>query len=475
MAVFTYSALKKDGSMATGELTATDRSDAFRRLDRNGMQPLSLKEKDAAGGGGAAVAVAAAPPDKKGGKEKNGKEKSEKQALALKESKALKADSQAKEEKRAKETALAKVSGKNGAKEAGGKEAVPAGPVKLKKNDVIIFTEELSDLLAAGLQLEPALRIMESRDELSAVKDVTDILRNRIRDGSSFSSSLKAASSTFGELYCNLAAAGEISGALPKILRRQAEYLTAVSALQAKVTTAMIYPVCLIVAGLSVTILFVSYLIPQLTVLLKSMNKELPIAAKWMMNVGDAALSYWWLIALVIGVAVWSFQKITNSETYRPKWDQKKVTMAFFGPLLSARFFVQFLETLSNLLGNGLPLLRSLELTRDATPNRYLKSQLTKVISMVGEGGSLSRSLKKVGFFPSLLTDMITVGEQTGDLEHALERTARRYDKELQKTIDRGMALVTPLIIFIMAVVVGTMAYMMVSIILQSVNSVKGR
>jgi type II secretory pathway component PulF len=172
---------------------------------------------------------------------------------------------------------------------------------------------------------------------------------------------------------------------------------------------------------------------------------------------------------------VWGFQKITTSETYRPKWDYKKVTMPFFGPLLSARFFVQFLETLSNLLGNGLPLLRALELTRDATPNRYLRALLTKTISMVGEGGSLSRSLKKVGFFPSLLTDMITVGEQTGDLEHALERTARRYDKELQKTIDRGMALVTPVIIFIMALIVGTMAYMMVSIILQSVTSVKGR
>jgi general secretion pathway protein F/type IV pilus assembly protein PilC len=463
MAVFTYSALKKDGSMATGELTANDRSDAFRRLDRNGMQPLSLKEKDAA-----AAASAAAAQEKKNGKEK--KEAAGKEMLALKDGKEEKP---AKKEKT--KEGLIKAPGKNGAKEGGGKEAVPAGPVKLKKGDVIIFTEELSDLLAAGLQLEPALRIMEGRDELSAVKDVTAILRNRIRDGSSFSSSLKAASPTFGELYCNLAAAGEISGALPKILRRQAEYLTAVSALQSKVTTAMIYPICLIVAGMGVTILFVSYLIPQLTVLLKSMNKELPLAAKWMMNVGDFALSYWWAIAAVVGFGVWGFQKITTSETYRPKWDYKKVTMPFFGPLLSARFFVQFLETLSNLLGNGLPLLRALELTRDATPNRYLRALLTKTISMVGEGGSLSRSLKKVGFFPSLLTDMITVGEQTGDLEHALERTARRYDKELQKTIDRGMALVTPVIIFIMALIVGTMAYMMVSIILQSVTSVKGR
>ena len=457
MAVFTYSALKKDGTTASGELTANDRSDAFRRLDRNGLQPLSLKQKDAA-----------APAAPEAAEKKNGKE-----MMATKDAK------KAKDNKK-QEPALTKTNGKAAGKEAGGKEAngkeaVPTGPVKLKKGDVIIFTEELSDLLAAGLQLEPALRIMESRDELSAVKDVTAILRNRIRDGSSFSSSLKVASPTFGELYCNLAAAGEISGALPKILRRQAEYLSAVQTLQSKVMTAMIYPIFLIIAGLGVTILFVSYLIPQLTVLLKSMGKELPMAAKAIMGAGDFVLGYWWAIAFLIGLAVWSFQRLISSEAYRPKWDRKKVSLPFFGPLISARFFVQFLETLSNLLGNGLPLLRSLELTRDATPNRYLKSQLTKVISMVGEGGSLSRSLKKVGYFPSLLTDMITVGEQTGDLEHALERTARRYDKELQKTIDRGMAIVTPAIILVMAVVVGTMAYMMVSIILQAVTSVRAR
>ncbi len=463
MAVFTYSALKKDGTTATGELTATDRSDAFRRLDRNGMQPLSLKEK----------AAAEAPvADKKGGKDKTAAPKEPVKDTA--KDRAGRELALARESSKATAARDARESSKPVAAKTG-KDAVPAGPVKLKKQDVIIFTEELSDLLAAGLQLEPALRIMESRDELSAVKDVTVILRNRIRDGSSFSSSLQAASPTFGELYCNLAAAGEISGALPKILRRQAEYLTSVASLQAKVTTAMIYPICLILAGMAVTILFVSYLIPQLTQLLKSMNKPLPGPAKAMMAAGDFVLTYWWAIAFVIGMAIWSFQKITTSETYRPKWDYKKVTMPFFGPLLSARFFVQFLETLSNLLGNGLPLLRALELTRDATPNRYLRGLMTRVIGMVGEGGSLSRSLKKVGFFPSLLTDMITVGEQTGDLEHALERTARRYDKELQKTIDRGMALVTPVIIFIMAVIVGTMAYMMVSIILESVNSVKAR
>lgn len=443
MAVFTYTALKRDGSITTGDLTANDRSDAFRRLDRSGLQPVSLKEKGAEPEAAAAVKAAKV------------KEK-------LKETAA---PAPAAPEKT--KTPAAK------APAADGKAAVPSGPVKLKRNDVILFTEELSDLLAAGLQLEPALRIMESRDELSAVKDVTSILRAKIRDGASFSASLKSASPSFGELYCNLAAAGEISGALPKILRRQAEYLVSLQTLQNKVTVAMIYPLCLMIAGLAVSVLFVSYLIPQLTQLLTTMGKELPLPAKLAMSAGDVFKTWWWLIALVIGLGIWAFQKITTSPTYREPWDKKKLSLPFFGPLISQRFYVQFLETLSNLVGNGLPLLRALELTRDATVNLHLKTLLNKVIAIVGEGGALSRALRKVGFFPSLLTDMITVGEQTGDLEHALARTAQRYEKELQKTIDRGTALVTPVIIFIMALIVGAMAYLMVSVILQSVTSIR--
>ena len=448
MAVFTYSALNKGGVLTNGDITANDRADAFRRLDRNGLQPVSLKPKEEGG-----VAVAAKPAK-------------EAKAVAVKE--APKSGAVA----AAKDTVGKPINSKTGEPEKT-KAVIPQGPVKLKRGDIILFTEELSDLLAAGLQLEPALRIMESRDELSGVKDVTTILRSRIRDGASFSQSLKVASPNFGELYCNLAAAGEISGALPKILRRQSEYLISVQALTNKVTVAMIYPICLMIAGFGVSILFVSYLIPQLTQLLKSMGKELPLAAKAVLGLGDFVLGYWWAIALVIGLIVYGFQRLTTSPAYREPWDRTKLTLPFFGPLISQRFFVQFLETLSNLVGNGLPLLRAMELTRDATVNRHLKSLLTKVIAMVGEGGSLSRSLRKVGFFPSLLTDMITVGEQTGDIEHSLERTAMRYEKELQKTIDRGTAMVTPVIIFVMAIIVGTMAYLMVSVILQSVTSIK--
>ncbi len=450
MPTFNYTALKPDGSVAKGELTANDRNEAVRRLDRNGLQPVSLVPKE-----GGAPEPAKKVEDKKPASEA-------KQAAIDKKAAVKKAGERA--------DAAAEAKGKKN--ELGDK--VPTGPVKLKRAQIVMFTEELADLLGAGLQLEPALKIMESRDELSTLKDVATILRSRVRDGSSFSGALRVASPSFGELYCSLAAAGEISGALSTILRRQAEYLKSLQELQSRVATALIYPAFLIVAGVAVSVLFVSFLIPQLTVLLKQMGKELPPAAKFMLGVGDIFKHYWWaIIALVMG-SVYTFQRVTTHPKYREPWDKMKLNLPLVGAVFSGRFFVQFLETLGNLIENGLPLLRAMELTRDATQNLYLRGLIGQVISMVGEGGSLSRALKKVGFFPPLLTDMITVGEQTGDLPLALRRTAGRYDKELEKKIDRVQAMIPHVVTVLMAGIVGSVAYMMVTVIMESISGMKG-
>lgn len=453
MALFSYQALKADGSTATGEVDAPDRSTAFRKLDRQGLQPIALNLKG--------DAAAAAKPSK-AGKNGSGDDKAKAAVKAAKADRVRKAD---------KREAAAEPTKEASKKEKG--DAMVNGPVRLKRGQIVMFTEELSDLLGAGVQLEPALKIMESRDELSNLKIVTQMLRQQVRDGTSFSQALRNASPSFGDLYCSMAAAGEISGALPTILRRQAQYLITVAELQSKVAFALIYPAFLVFSGLSVCVLFVAFLIPQLTDMLKQMGKELPLAAKVMQGVGDFVGAYWWLVIIVIAFSIWIFQKVTTTSPYDQKWDRVKLTLPMAGPVFTQRFFVQFLETLSNLIGNGLPLLRALELTRDATVNLHLKDLVSEAIEYVREGASLSRTLKRVGFFPPLLTDMIIVGEQTGDLPLALERAASRYDKELQKKIDKVMALIQPLIIVIMAVIVGSMAYMMISVILGSIAGMK--
>ncbi len=421
MPTFVYKALKPDGSIARGELEAGDRSEAFVRLDRGGLQPVSLDAKAAGDNGQGGRGKRAAP---KGG---NG--------------------------------TLADV-------DAG----APSGPVKLKRAQVVLFTEELSELLGAGLQLEPALRVMEHREELGSLKAVTGILRQEVRDGTAFSVALRKASPSFGDLYCSLAHAGEVSGALSTILKRQAKYLVTLQDLQSRVLMALIYPSFLIASGLAVVVLFVTFLIPKLTLLLKSTQSEMPAIGQFMLDMSDFLKGWWWIILLLVAGAAFGFRAYVTAEANREWWDEAKLKLPLFGKVLRARFFVQFLETLANLVGNGLTLLRALELGREATPNLFLKRKIGDIIDQVGEGGSLSRAMKRVGFFPPLLLDMVSVGEQTGQIGDSLERAAERYDKELGKDIQKISALIQPVIVVTMAILVGIMAYMMISVIFDTIG-----
>ena len=149
--------------------------------------------------------------------------------------------------------------------------------------------------------------------------------------------------------------------------------------------------------------------------------------------------------------------------------------LPLFGRVVEHRFFVQFLETMANLVGNGLPLLRALQLTRDATPNIHQQAHLDEMIELVGDGRSLSKSMLRAGIFPSLLIDMVAVGEQTGKIDQALQRAAVRYDKELNNSLQRIMALIMPAVLIVMALLIGTMAYLMITAIFQTINSLSGR
>lgn len=434
MASFAYKALNTGGAVVTGELSAGDRGEALRQLSRKGLQPVKLTQ--AAGG--------SAPSESKKGK---AGERS-KPANAIANAKAVAAE----------ETEILD------------------GPVKLKRAEVVLFTEELSDMLAAGLQLEPALRSMENREELGSLKVVSTKIRQMVRDGNSFSASLRKVSPSFGPLYCSLAAAGEASGALDTILDRQARYLVALQELQGKVILALIYPAFLVVAGIGVAFVFMTQLIPQLTDLIESTpGGKLPGGAKFLMAL-TAFLSKWWIVILLVIVAgLILFKAWKDNPENQPTWDRVKLEIPLVGKAFMSRFYVQFLETMANLTGNGLPLLRSLELTRDATPNIHLQSHLDEMIEQVGDGRSLSRSMNKAGIFTPLLIDMVSVGEQTGKIDQALRKAALRFDKELDNSLKRIMALIMPVILLVMALLIGSMAYLMMTAIFQTMENLGGR
>jgi len=349
------------------------------------------------------------------------------------------------------------------------KEALAPTVVHLNAGQVTMFVEELAQLLAGGIQLEPALGIMERRRELSGLKVVAGLVRTRLRDGQSFAGAVQVTSPSFGEMFCNLASAGEMSGSLAAVLKRQAAYLKSIQELKSRVLAALIYPAFLLFSAVSVAILFVVFLIPKLMELLDSTGGSLPVGAQLILGVSEFAKATWWIWAvlgtgLTLTVRWWASQ-----ERNRPAWDHFVLRVPLFGRLIRERFYVQFLETLCNLVANGLPLNRALELTKAATPDRYLRRHLEAVIAQVDDGLPLSSALDRTGELPSLLTDMLAVGEETGDLAAALGRTAERYDGELKKRAERLSALIQPVVVVAMASLVGAMAYLMITAIFQTI------
>lgn len=406
MSVFAYTALRHNGEKVSGELEAQNRAEAYHQLDRNQLQPISLGLKNE---------PEPSPP----------------------------------------------------------REAAPfrsSGHLHLTRSQIILFTEELSDLLEAGLRLEPALRIMEQRQELSSLKLVVEALRQDVVRGTRFSSALESVSPSFGELYCHLVAAGELSGALPNILRRQAVFLATMEELQSRVLQALIYPAFIMGSGILLLGIFMTVLVPQLTVLFTRTGKTLPLPTRVLIAASDFTVHYWWAMlggAILAGVVFW---RLLQHPEGRRWWDRTKLTIPLSGIILTARFYAQFAQTLATLVTSGIPLLNGLRLMQAATPNVYLKALLDQVVERVADGGSFSRALKQAGQFPPAFMDVVTVGEQTGHLGAALEKLARRYDRDLSRRIERLTTMIQPAVIVVMAICVGLVAYAIMVGIFQAIS-----
>ncbi len=418
MPVFRYDAVTATGQRSSGELEATDRADAVRKLSRRGLQPNAVRDADAV-------------EDNSSGK---------KLSAPVKSAVAVSSES--------------------------------SGKIILKRGEVIIFTEELTDLLTAGLQLEQALHAMENRSS-TVLKELGRRLRERVRDGVPFSIALQSVSPNFGELYASLVAAGEASGSLTSILNRQAKYLNAMEALRSKVTAALIYPAFIVVFGIALAVMFLTYLLPKLIILIKNTGGKMPGIATMLLAMSDFLKTWWWGILILIALGALAVKIYLSDPNRRKNWHRIILNLPLYGPLLRTRFEVQFLETLSNLLSNGLPLHRALELVRKTTMNQYLREQLGTVEAQVADGGSLSRTLEKTGIARPLVVDMIRVGEQTGEMAGALGKAAERFDRQLTKVMERAMAALQPVIILCMAIMVGTMAWMMISVVYSTLENLR--
>jgi type II secretion system protein F len=326
---------------------------------------------------------------------------------------------------------------------------------RISLKDVMVFTQEITTLLDAGLPLDRSLQILTELTEKEKFKEIVRDILKQIEAGRSFSEALSAHPSIFPKLYVNMTKAGEAGGILNLILARLARYLQSTKETRDYLISVMIYPVILtLVSGLSIVILL-TFVIPRFAGIFNDMGKTIPLPTQILMAISQLVRSYWWAGLggiLVIWLGVKSYLK---TEEGRVSWDQFKLGAAVIGELVKQTEVARFARTLGTLLQSGVPILQALQIVRETVGNEIIARSIGEVHAGVKQGGGISKALQKLKVFPPLAVHMITVGEETGKLDEMLIKVAENYEANLQIALKRFVNLLEPVIILVMGSVVG--------------------
>jgi type II secretory pathway component PulF len=357
----------------------------------------------------------------------------------------------------------------------GARPAAPTRNLKIPHGQLLVFTEQLAHLLQAGMTLDEGLSILERRLKQPRVQQMTHTLHQALVDGRSFSQALSELPRIFPPLYVNLVAAGEASGALPQILLRVVKHLMQAKELRDRVQQALIYPAFLALAGAVLITIFITFMVPQLSGFMAQTGGALPLPTRILMQIHHAITGYWWVGVLAGISAVVGFRALVRSDEGRTGWDRFQLMIPGYGRVIRHRYYAQFSRTLGTLIENGIPLLRALDLVTEIAGNRFLELKLGEVRRAVIDGATLSAALQAQKLFPDLFTDMMSVGEQTGHFAETMQAIADVYERELDKTVGLISQLIPPVIIVVIAVLVGLVVFSILSAVFEMTHSLQIR
>jgi general secretion pathway protein F len=326
----------------------------------------------------------------------------------------------------------------------------------MNSREVGEFTQQLSTLLGAGLPLDRSLQVLMELSENERVQRTVRDIRDRVREGGSLSDALEEQHGAFNRLFVNMVRAGEIGGTLDITLSRLTDYLERSKDLKDSVISALIYPVLLLFLAAGSLILLLVYVIPQFTPIFEELGGDLPFITKVVLGVGAVLQNFWWAIILVAVLTVWQFKRMLADQDKRFSWDTRVLTTRWVGDLVAKLETARLSRTLGTLLSNGVPLLSALSIARNVISNTVLRKDVNDASREVKTGGSLAVNLAKGGRFPRLALQMVSVGEETGQLDEMLMKVADTYDKEVRNTIDRLLAIFTPVVTMLLAAMIGT-------------------
>lgn len=326
---------------------------------------------------------------------------------------------------------------------------------KIKLDDLVVFSRQLATMVDTGIPLVQALGILGEQIENPGFKKVILEVRQDIEAGMNFCEALSKHPKVFSELFVNMSKAGEASGMLDEILDRLATYLEKTAALTRKISASMVYPVVVVSMAILITAVLLLKVVPTFKGIFEILGGQLPLPTRILIGISDLLAQYFLAMLAVIIAAVFLFKKYAGTEKGRYNIDDKALKIAVVGPLLRKVAVAKFSRTFSTLVKSGVSILNALEIVAKTAGNKVIEAAVLDCRNSVRDGEPISKPLSKGGVFPPMVVRMISIGEQTGQLEKMLSKIADFYDEQVDAAVSGLTSVIEPLVIAFLGIVIG--------------------
>lgn len=327
---------------------------------------------------------------------------------------------------------------------------------KIKPSDIAIFTRQLATMIKSGIPLVQSFEIVAESLENPSMRELIGLIRDDVAAGNNFADCIRKHPRYFDELFCNLVDTGEQSGTLETMLDRLATYKEKSEALKSKIKKAMNYPIAVVIVAIIVTGILLVKVVPQFATTFSSFGAELPAFTQFVLSLSDIAIAHWWKV--IIGVVAFGFifkEAKIRSEAVRNMLDRVSLKIPIVGPILNMSCYARFTRTLSTTFSAGVPLVDALDSVAGATGNIVYSTATHKIKDDVTTGQQLNFAIKNTTLFPPMITQMVSIGEESGALDSMLDKCAVYFETEVDNAVDGLTALMEPIIMAVLGILIG--------------------
>lgn len=326
---------------------------------------------------------------------------------------------------------------------------------KVTLNDMVVMSRQLSTLVHAGLPLVESLHTLAAQTTNPTLKAAIIEIRADVLAGSNFSDALGKHPKIFSELYQSLAKAGEIAGALDETLQVAAEQLDKEQELREKVKAAFVYPMAVVITAVGVVFFLLTFVVPVFANVYEQFHAKLPAPTLLLVSASKLIRGYWWMVAIGTFVGVKMLKRWQKTEKGRRTMDLVKLKMPLLGPLNRKIAISRLTRTFSAMVSAGVPIISGLQTSGRVTGNAIIMEAITDTVQKVNEGVKLSVPLEQSGQFPSMVTRMISAGEESGNIDEMLRQITTFYDRDIEYAVQRLTRMLEPLLTVVLGVIVG--------------------